>query len=282
MIRTLQPELLDALPADDASAIGSRRDLRRLNKLMGHARLIARALENIFPNEPPSTILEIGAGEGQLLLRVAHDLSKRTPPRWIESKRNRIVENATQFPPLAEGEGRGEGEWRSITATIPSPPLRSASFASPIDVLFIDLQNLLSDDAKIEFALLNWHVRAVEADIFEWLNEPSTKPDVVLANLVLHHFTEAQLKLLFSEAAENSNAFIAVEPRRGPLPLFCASLLGLIGCNSVTRHDAPVSVRAGFNGRQLSALWPRNDEWELTERRAGLFSHLFVARRKGR
>jgi hypothetical protein len=39
-----------------------------------------------------------------------------------------------------------------------------------------------------------------------------------------------------------------------------------------------LSVRAGFSGRELSALWPKGD-WLLEERHAGLFSHLFTARR---
>jgi len=261
VIRALHPELLDTLPAQNPSAIGSRRDLRRLNNLMGHARIIARSLKKIFPNEPPSRILEIGAGDGQLLLRVARLLH-----RWIKPKRDPRLENATKYLPLPKGEGRGEGEGDTVPR---------------VNVLFIDLQNLLSDDARIAFAILNWHVHSVEADIFDWLNNPSTNTNVVLANLVLHHFTDAQLTLLFSQWAEKTDAFIAVEPRRGRWPLFCAQSLSLIGCNPVTCHDAPISVRAGFAGRELSALWPRNGDWELTERRAGLFSHLFVARRRG-
>ena len=53
----------------------------------------------------------------------------------------------------------------------------------------------------------------------------------------------------------------------------------MIGCNAVTRHDAAVSVRAGFLGNELSALWPDQKNWQLTERRTGLFSHLFVAQK---
>lgn len=257
MIRTLQPELLDSLPAHDAGAIRSRRDLRRLNNLMGHAGIITRALKRIFPNAPPARILEIGAGDGQLLLRVATQLNSQ---RWIESQSNRHPEGVTQFPRLTKGEGRGEGEG--------------------VDVLFVDLQNLLSAETQAEFAALNWRVRAIESDIFYWLKNSPAKTDVVLANLFLHHFTDAQLTLLFSEIAEKADAFIAVEPRRSCWPLFFARLVGVIGCNAVTRHDAPVSVLAGFVGRELSALWPRGNEWELTEHRAGLFSHLFVARRK--
>ena len=55
----------------------------------------------------------------------------------------------------------------------------------------------------------------------------------------------------------------------------------LIGCGPVTRHDGRISVRAGFAGSELSALWPDKKNWELIERPFGLFSHLFIARRKG-
>jgi hypothetical protein len=44
-------------------------------------------------------------------------------------------------------------------------------------------------------------------------------------------------------------------------------------------HEAVVSARAGFRGKELSALWPAADQWELDEQGAGLFSHRFIARR---
>jgi hypothetical protein len=53
----------------------------------------------------------------------------------------------------------------------------------------------------------------------------------------------------------------------------------MIGCNDVTRHDAIVSVRAGFKNRELSELWPAGGAWILHEHAYGLFSHYFVARR---
>jgi hypothetical protein len=71
--------------------------------------------------------------------------------------------------------------------------------------------------------------------------------------------------------------FIAIEPRRARWPQFCGRLLWLIGCNPVTRHDAAVSIRAGFSDTELSALWPAGGDWQLTERHAGPFSHLFIA-----
>jgi len=231
VIRTLQAELVDGLPADHPEAIETRRDLRRINTLMGHAGILTRSLQRIFPEKPPSRVIEIGAGDGEILLRVARRLSRK----WQE-----------------------------------------------VDVVFVDLQDLLRNQTKADFAALSWGVRSVEADIFQWLHDTAAeKTDVILANLVLHHFTDAQLTTLFSAAAKKADAFIAVEPRRGGWPLFCAQSLGLIGCGPVARHDAPISVRAGFAGSELSALWPQGNDWELTERRAGLFSHLFVAHRKG-
>jgi len=40
-----------------------------------------------------------------------------------------------------------------------------------------------------------------------------------------------------------------------------------------------VSVRAGFSDKDLSALWPAGDAWQLSENSAGLFSHCFIAKR---
>jgi hypothetical protein len=53
----------------------------------------------------------------------------------------------------------------------------------------------------------------------------------------------------------------------------------VIGCGPVTRHDAPVSIRAGFANREISALWPDANHWELIERPIDLFTHLFIAQR---
>ena len=58
-----------------------------------------------------------------------------------------------------------------------------------------------------------------------------------------------------ARGGEATRVFIAVEPRRSGRGLFFSRLLWLIGCNQVTRHDAPVSVRAGFAGlRTVAAL----------------------------
>jgi SAM-dependent methyltransferase len=103
--------------------------------------------------------------------------------------------------------------------------------------------------------------------------------DVIFSNLFLHHFTSASLKQLLAFVAERCRVFVACEPRRSLTGLFATRLLGLIGCNAVTRHDALMSVRAGFRGTELTEHWPRNPYWSIEERPAGMFSHLFVARK---
>jgi hypothetical protein len=105
--------------------------------------------------------------------------------------------------------------------------------------------------------------------------------DAIVANLFLHHFDDAELQRMLGLVAMRTRAFIACEPRRSPTALTGARLLGLVGCNDVTRHDSVVSVRAGFAGTELTALWPKVDGWRLEERARGVFSHGFVARFHG-
>lgn len=80
--RRLSPELLDTLPADAPAAVRSRRDLRRLNALMGNFAWFERVLrDRVGPDEK---ILELGAGDGALARRLARasfrvDAVDRTP-----------------------------------------------------------------------------------------------------------------------------------------------------------------------------------------------------------
>lgn len=68
MPRTIQPELLDSLPPQHPDALHNRRDLRITNRLMGNHRWIARVLPQLA--RPGDSALEIGAGTGELALRL--------------------------------------------------------------------------------------------------------------------------------------------------------------------------------------------------------------------
>lgn len=62
MNRTLQPELLDHLAPHDPAALGSRRDLRWINAVMGNGRWLRQALR--AHTQPGDVLLELGAGDG--------------------------------------------------------------------------------------------------------------------------------------------------------------------------------------------------------------------------
>jgi hypothetical protein len=142
----------------------------------------------------------------------------------------------------------------------------------------LDRQLRLSAATRDGFQALNWPLAGSTVDVFDW-EPPAGEPPVIIANLFLHHFDEAKLAELLGKIAAATRLFIAVEPRRMPWPAFGGLLLALIGCNHVTRHDGTVSIRAGFTGREISALWPDPQCWQLTEQRSGFFSHLFIARK---
>jgi hypothetical protein len=165
------------------------------------------------------------------------------------------------------GAGDGSFAWRWIRCL--PPRLR------PTRVTLVDRVGLVSQRTKEKFADIGCEVGVRQADVFDWLMA-SEQAEVISANLFLHHFGQPDLARLLNLAAVRCQCFIACEPRRSRMSLVASRLLGLIGCNDVTRHDAVISVRAGFLGRELSQLWPSDGQWIAMEREAGLFSHAFV------
>ncbi len=80
--RVVAAEVLDGLPSDDPSAIRSRRDLRRVHRAMGTRKIILRALKTMKLTRlevEPLRVLEIGAGDGSLMLGVAQALASAWP-----------------------------------------------------------------------------------------------------------------------------------------------------------------------------------------------------------
>jgi hypothetical protein len=81
MPRVVAPETLDHLRPDDPAAMRSRRDLVRVHRVMGTRSITSRGWQALVtPGRAaaPLKILEIGAGDGSLLLGVARALA----PRW--------------------------------------------------------------------------------------------------------------------------------------------------------------------------------------------------------
>ena len=76
MERRVEPEWLDELPADDPRALGSRRDLIRINQVMRNAAILASALRCAPTHGGSRCLVELGAGDGEFLLRVANRLGQ--------------------------------------------------------------------------------------------------------------------------------------------------------------------------------------------------------------
>lgn len=78
--REVRPEWLDTLPADDPRARRSRADLRRINRIMGALGTLRGALDGVFARSAPKYLVELGAGDGSLMARLARQLA----PHWPE------------------------------------------------------------------------------------------------------------------------------------------------------------------------------------------------------
>ncbi len=187
--RVTAPEILDSLPPDDPAAVAGRRDLRRINAIMGNHRWICRRMADCHG---AGSILEIGAGDGSLARGICQE-----------------------YPHLA-------ARYHAIDL-VPCP----GNF--PAGATWHE-KNLWSPDAA---ALL-------------------AEASVIVCSLVLHHFTDEELRGLGS-SIPRCVRFFACEPCRRPLHLWQGRLIFPF-IHRVTRHDMIVSIRAGFRGGELAAL----------------------------
>ena len=143
-------------------------------------------------------------------------------------------------------------------------------------LFFVDRQPSVPDSALELLRRQNWLPTVIPSDLQEWIR--STPPtELILTNLFLHHFHDSELRNLFKKISTLTPMFATAEPLRGFVGAIGSRLLGILGCHSVTLHDARISVQAGFRDHELSSLWPNLSDWSLTERRTGLFTHFFCA-----
>lgn len=170
--------------------------------------------------------------------------------------------------------GSGDGSWLAQFAQ------RTRLCEREAELMMIDKQCDPLPETLALFGSWGWEVTPIRGDLFSWLERQNpARIDLLLANLLLHHFDAAELAQLLGLISRQSAHFLACEPRRTRANLLFGRGLRLLGFGPVTRHDALASIRAGFCGRELSAVWPAADHWRLRESAAGLFSHCFSARR---
>lgn len=227
--RRVQPEWLDTLSPTDPRAQRSRRDLRRVNAIMGSLAALREVLDPLAGPDSKLHIIDLGAGDGHMMMQLAAlDL-----PHWAGTR-----------------------------------------------VTLVDMQPTISAADIDRFHRYGWTVNVVQADVLAWLRTAPRQPnDVIVANLFIHHFSQAFITQLLTDVAQRSSTFVCCEPLRSRLALLGSRCLGVLGCNSVTRHDAPISVLAGFRDRELTEMWPNVAGWATEERSVGLFVQRFQAHR---
>ncbi len=146
-----------------------------------------------------------------------------------------------------------------------------------VELAMLDRVDLMTSRLRDDFGELGWKIEGITADVFDWAGKVGgNRFDAITVNLFLHHFDDEQLVRLFSLMTPKAPLLLATEPLRARLALAASRLVWATGANDVTRNDAPQSVRAGFRGTELSDLWRLANGRPIEERRAGLFSHIFV------
>jgi SAM-dependent methyltransferase len=215
--RRVSPEILDTLEDNDPAALRNRRDLRRLNAVMGNHRWLCNRLE--YEVRPGDRVLELGAGDGWLL----RQLARRLCGRGVAITGLDRCGAPTDLPP--------EAEW-------------------------------------------------IQADLLEFADWSAYS--VIVVNLLLHQFEDEALRTLGARMGASARCVIGNETVRGPWHSFMARVSFLLGMGPVSRHDAVVSVRAGFRPGELASLLGLTDEAWQVEERISIFSALrFCARREG-
>ncbi len=196
---------------------------------MRSASLLGRPIDSLLKCTHSTHLVELGAGDGRLLLQIA----KQNGRRWPRMK---------------------------------------------VDLL--DLQPVVQAHTLEEYRALGWQADIVRAEVFDWLAQAppaGSQAPIIVANLFLHHFDDSRLRRLLEGIAARACAFVCIEPRRSGFALLGSRMVGLLGANQTTRHDAVASVRAGFRAQELSAEWPPDSAWQTSETAVGLFSHKFIA-----
>jgi hypothetical protein len=104
----------------------------------------------------------------------------------------------------------------------------------------------------------------------------------IVGNLILHHFSDDQLRQLGARLRESARLVIACEPWRDRrCQLLFKVLAPLFGANHVTRHDAIVSIAAGFRAGELPAALGLDDgNWDYRCHTTALGAYRMVAIRR--
>lgn len=177
--------------------------------------------------------------------------------RWM---RRALDKEFTEAPQYAIELGSGDGSLGKALA----------NSSAPLELTGLDLVPRPADWPE------DWQWQ--QGDLFETL--PKRSEPLVIANLILHHFKDPQLKALGGLLADRK-LLIFSEPARAAAHHLQGFALRALKINRVTRHDLHVSIRAGFRRGELPALLGLDQKrWEVHEHHHFMGALRLIARRR--
>ena len=165
--------------------------------------------------------------------------------RWITSRLRRLCQPGWRVTEIGAGDGAL------------SLRLARHGVCAPADLHGFDLAPRPVD----------WPAEAdwTQGDL---LHEPLPESEVLVANLFLHHLQDDALVELGRRLPARARVLIAVEPARRRMHACNGDLLCRVArLHPITRHDLPVSVRAGFRSGELPIRLGLGPDWQIVHDR---------------
>ena len=118
----------------------------------------------------------------------------------------------------------------------------------------------------------------IQGDILRY--EDWEKHDVIIVNLLLHQFSDRELKKLGQGFGAHAHSVVANETARSWSALWKTRASFLLGLGYVSRHDALVSIRAGFRKKELPLLLGlESPAWKVSLHTTPMCAYRMIARK---
>jgi len=107
-------------------------------------------------------------------------------------------------------------------------------------------------------------VQAVQADVFTY--QPAEEFDYAVASMTFHHFTDAEIGRLILHLRGFVRRALLINDLHRCLPNYIACFLLALPLDREIRHDGLLSIRRGFQPRELVRLLAKHDPAPVVRR----------------
>ena len=121
-------------------------------------------------------------------------------------------------------------------------------------------------------------LQLLQEDVFT--HQPSEPYDFAVASMCFHHFSDAQILALVQRLRGFVRRSVLINDLRRSRVASLAARVPLVGAPAGVRHDALLSIRRGFNVRELKTLLRQLDRVEVSVEAARWFRVAAIIRFK--